>query len=100
MFKHASQNRTFENVIFQIQESILEGKLKQGEKLPSERNLREIFKVSRGTLMEALRALEQKKLIEIKTGVNGGAFVRQVDTLQISESLDLLLRYQKIRDCA
>lgn len=96
MFKHARQNRTFEDVIFQIQESILEGRLKQGDKLPSERNLREIFKISRGTLREALRALEQKKLIQIKTGVNGGAFVRQVDTQQISESLDLLLRYQKI----
>jgi DNA-binding FadR family transcriptional regulator len=96
VFKQARQNRTFENILSQIQESILEGKLKQGDKLPSERDLRDIFKVSRGTLREALRALEQKKLIQIRTGVNGGAFVRQLDTQQISESLDLLLRYQKI----
>ena len=56
MFKQAKQNRTFEDVIFQIQESILQGRLKEGDKLPSERNLRETFMVSRGTLREALRA--------------------------------------------
>ncbi len=96
MFKQAKQNRTFEDVIFQIQESILQGRLKAGDKLPSERNLREIFKISRGTLREALRALEQKKLITIKTGVGGGAFVCDIDTRQMSESLDILLQYQKV----
>lgn len=96
MFKQAKQNRTFEDVISQIQESILQGKLKAGDKLPSERNLRETFMVSRGTLREALRALEQKGLITIKTGVRGGAIVCPIDTRQVSESLDLLLQYQKI----
>jgi GntR family transcriptional repressor for pyruvate dehydrogenase complex len=97
MFKQAKQNRAFEDVILQIQESVLQGKLKAGDKLPSERQLKEIFQVSRGTLREALRALEQKGLITIKTGVQGGAVVCSVDTSQVSESLDLLLRYQKVR---
>ena len=96
MFREARQNRTFEDVISQIQESILQGKLKAGDKLPSERNLKEMFKVSRGTLRESLRALEQKRLIHIKTGVAGGAFVCEANTDQISESLDLLIRYRKI----
>lgn len=96
MFNQAKQNRAFEDVIFQIQEAILQRSLKVGDKLPSERNLREIFKVSRGTLREALRALEQKGLITIKTGVRGGAIVCPIDNKLMSESLDLLLRHQKI----
>jgi len=102
MFKQAKQNRAFEDVIFQIQEAILEGNLKIGDRLPSERQLREMLEVSRGTLREALRALEQKGLITIKTGVKGGAIVCAVDTKGMSESLDLLLRYQKVslRDLA
>jgi DNA-binding FadR family transcriptional regulator len=96
MFKQAKQNRAFEDIISQIQELILRGEIKAGDKLPSERQLQEMFKVSRGTLREAFRALEQKGLIAIKTGVKGGAIVCAVDTKQMSESLDLLLRYQKI----
>ena len=52
--------------------------------------------MSRGTLREALRTLEQKGLVRMKTGTAGGAIVRAVDTKLVSESLDLLLRYQKI----
>ena len=96
MFKHAKQNRAFEDVIVQIQDAILDGRLKVGDKLPAERTLRAAFGVSRGTLREALRALEQKGLIAIKTGVQGGAVVCSVSTKLMSESLDLLLRYQKI----
>lgn len=96
MFREARQNRAFEDVVHQVQEAILQGDLKDGDKLASERQLKDIFKVSRGTLREALRALEQKKLIQIKTGAGGGAIICQVDTAQMSESLDFLLRYQKI----
>jgi DNA-binding FadR family transcriptional regulator len=61
-----------------------------------------MFQTSRGTLREALRVLEQKGLITIKTGVNGGAIVQPVTTHQVSESLDLLIQYQRVslRDIA
>ncbi len=96
LFRKAKQNRAFEDVVSQIQEAILQGRLKTGERLPGERKLREAFQVSRGTLREALRTLEQKKLIQIRTGMKGGAIVCPVNTQPVSESLDLLLRYQKI----
>jgi len=96
MFNQAKQNRAFEDVISQIQESILDGRLREDDKLPGERELREIFKVSRGTLREALRALEQKGLIRIKTGAHGGAFICPVNNRLMSENLDLMLRHQKI----
>jgi DNA-binding FadR family transcriptional regulator len=80
----------------QIQEAIVEGKLKAGDQLPAERELKEQLNVSRGTLREALRVLEQKGLIEIKTGVSGGSIVKGVTTEQISENLGLLIRYKKV----
>jgi GntR family transcriptional regulator, transcriptional repressor for pyruvate dehydrogenase complex len=95
-FKEAKQSRTFEDVVEQIQEAILQGDLKEGDRLPNERQLKEAFRVSRGTLREALRALEQKRLIKIKTGTKGGAFICPINIGQISDSLSFLLRYQKI----
>lgn len=96
MFREAKQNRIFQDVVEQIQDAILQGTLKPGDKLPPERELKETFGASRGTLREALRILEQKGLITIKTGVAGGAVVHALTTDQVSESLDLLIRYQKV----
>jgi len=102
MFREAKQNRIFQDVVDQIQEAILQGRLKAGSKLPPERELIDTFKTSRGTLREALRVLEQKGLITIKTGVSGGAFVKALSIQQVSESLDLLIRYERVslRDLA
>jgi GntR family transcriptional repressor for pyruvate dehydrogenase complex len=55
-----------------------------------------MLQVSRGTLREALRVLEQKGLIEIKLGVGGGAVVQDMSYDQMNESLALLIRYQKV----
>ena len=92
MFKKAKQNRVFQDVVDQIQEAILDGKLAPGARLPAERELKDMFNTSRGTLREALRVLEQKGLIEIKLGVAGGAIVKQMDADPVVESLALLIR--------
>jgi DNA-binding FadR family transcriptional regulator len=96
MFQAAKQNRMFKDVVDQIQEAILDGKVRPGDTLPSERELKEQFKTSRGTLREALRVLEQKGLIEIRLGVGGGAVVKAPPMEPIHESLDLLIRFQKV----
>lgn len=96
MFRKTKQNRVFQDMVDQIQDAILQGTLNPGDKLPPERELTEMFGASRGTLREALRILEQKGLITIKTGVAGGAVVNALTTDQVSESLDLLIRYQKV----
>lgn len=92
MFKKAKQSRVFQDVVEQIQDAIIGGKLAPGTKLPAERELKDMFNTSRGTLREALRVLEQKGLIEIKLGVAGGAIVKQLDGEPIIESLALLIR--------
>jgi len=95
-FKKPKQNRIFQHVVEEIQTAILDGRLKPGDLLPSEMKLKDLFGTSRGTIREALRVLEQKGLVETKVGVGGGAFVREVDTRSITESLDLLIQSRKI----
>jgi DNA-binding FadR family transcriptional regulator len=92
MFKRAKQSRVFQDVVDQIQEAIVTKKLAPGTRLPAERDLKEMFNTSRGTLREALRVLEQKGLIEIKLGVTGGAIVKRMDADPFMESLALLIQ--------
>lgn len=95
-FRAARQNRVFQDVVNQIQEAILRRDLRPGDTLPPEREMKEMFGTSRGTLREALRVLEQKGLIEIRLGAGGGAVVQDSPAAPFSESLDLLIRFQKI----
>jgi GntR family transcriptional repressor for pyruvate dehydrogenase complex len=67
--------RLNEGVVTRIKALIYSKELKVGEKLPSERDLASHLKVSRVTVREALRSLEQSGLIEIRPGITGGAFV-------------------------
>jgi DNA-binding FadR family transcriptional regulator len=96
MFKKAHYNRISDNVINQIEEAIIARRLNPGDRLPSERELQEMLGISRGSLRESLRVLEQKSLIEIKSGIKGGIFVKGVSTEQVSDSLSLLIRFRKI----
>jgi GntR family transcriptional regulator, transcriptional repressor for pyruvate dehydrogenase complex len=67
--------RLNEGVVTRIKALIYSKELKVGEKLPSERDLASHLEVSRVTVREALRSLEQSGLIEIRPGITGGAFV-------------------------
>ncbi|WP_319407008.1 FCD domain-containing protein [uncultured Desulfosarcina sp.] len=96
LFRAARQNRIFQDVVEQIQEAIIDGQLKVGDRLPAERDLKEMLQTSRSTLREALRVLEQKGLIEIKLGMGGGAVVKTVSSDLVTESLDLLIRSHQV----
>jgi GntR family transcriptional repressor for pyruvate dehydrogenase complex len=63
----------YEEIKDQLQQMILDGKLKVGEKLPSTMMLSESFGVGRSTTREALSALKAMGLIEIRQG--GGCWV-------------------------
>jgi len=102
MFKTVKTNKAYQDVVEQIQEAIIAGTLQPGQQLPAERELKEQFGISRGTLREALRVLEQKGLIEIRTGVAGGSIIREVHSETLSENLGLLIRNRAVslRDLA
>jgi len=96
MFHEASHNRIFQDVVNQIQDAIVDGRIKAGDVLPSERELQRMFHTSRGTLREALRVLEERGLIDIRLGVRGGAVVRDITSRQPSETLALLIRSRQV----
>ncbi len=96
MFKKAKQNRIFQDIVDQVQQAVVAGELAPDEKLPPEREMCTIFNTSRGTLREALRILEQKKLISIKLGAGGGAVVRESNAELIAENFSLLLQGKQI----
>jgi DNA-binding FadR family transcriptional regulator len=65
-----------------------------GDRLPSEREIMNMRKVGRGTVREAYRSLAQKGLIEIRHG--GGAFVREVESSMVGETLATLIHHRRV----
>ena len=68
--------RTFERVSTRIKRFILDGTLRQGDRLPSETDLARQFSVSRQTIREALRILELSGLITVQKGGGGGPVIQ------------------------
>jgi GntR family transcriptional regulator, transcriptional repressor for pyruvate dehydrogenase complex len=69
------RNKVYEEVAQQIERLILR-KLRPGDKLPSERELAEILRVSRSSIRDAIRSLELVGLVEPRQGA--GTIVREV----------------------
>ena len=70
-------HRAFEDIATQIRNELSTGGLKSGDRLPSERELAARFSVSRNTVREALRSLENAGLLQTHKGAAGGAFIRE-----------------------
>jgi len=74
-----------EAIIVWIEEMLLRGELKSGERLPNEAELARMFGVSRGPLREALSALKAKGIIEGTPG--RGTFIRQISRAKVLGAL-------------
>src|SRR3972149_1077959 len=96
MFNSVKSNKISEHIIEQVRKAILDGRLKPGDKLPSERELIENFKVSKVTLREALRSLEVLGFLEIRKGVSGGPFVTEVDMKKARDSFINFLHFKNL----
>jgi GntR family transcriptional repressor for pyruvate dehydrogenase complex len=77
-------------IVNQIEQLILDGILKPGDKLPPERELAQQFNVSRPSLREALLKLESKGLLQTRRG--GGTYVVDVIAPTLTDPLVHLLR--------
>ena len=96
MFEPVKTHRISDEIVRQIREVLLSGKVRSGERLPTERQLAEQFATSRASVREALRGLEQRGVIYTKKGVNGGVFVADLDHQLVTRPLSDLLQLKKI----
>lgn len=69
MFNEVKNTQLYDVIVSQIKQEIENGGLKKGDKLPSEQDLANIFKVSRSTIREALTILRVEGIIETKKGI-------------------------------
>src|SRR5215469_14312955 len=68
VYKLVRTSRLYEQIVQQIEESIVKGDLKPGDQLPAERELAQRFGVSRTAVREAVKALREKGLVEAYSG--------------------------------
>ena len=64
MFEPIHNKNNYQYIVDQIKQLILDGELIVGDRLPSERDLSEMYQVSRASVREALKALETIGLLE------------------------------------
>jgi GntR family transcriptional repressor for pyruvate dehydrogenase complex len=93
IFTPAKRTRSFEDVVEQIRNAVIEGKIRKGDRLPNERELCRIFGVSRSTLREGIRALEALGVVEVRTGASGGIFATEPHADQVGAALESLIRF-------
>jgi GntR family transcriptional repressor for pyruvate dehydrogenase complex len=73
---------------------ITDGRLRPGVRLNKEAELQEMFNVSRGSMRDALKALEVQGLVSLSTGPEGGATITRVPLERAFQSLQNYLFFE------
>jgi DNA-binding FadR family transcriptional regulator len=81
-FRKANWHSAYEVAVQRLAQAIKLGALKAGTRLPPERELVDRLGVSRTTLREGIRALQQQGYLKTSRGRSGGTFTVQRDTRQ------------------
>jgi GntR family transcriptional repressor for pyruvate dehydrogenase complex len=90
VYKVVRTSRLYEQIVQQIEDSVLNGTLKPGDQLPAERELAQRLGVSRTAVREAVKALREKGLVEAYSG--RGTFITDGTTHAARQSFDLMVK--------
>src|ERR1700691_1504594 len=90
VYKVVRRFRLYEQIVQQIEDSVLNGSLKPGDQLPAERELAERLGVRRTAVREADKAVREKGLVEYYSG--GGTFITDGTTNAARQSFDLMVK--------
>ncbi len=91
--KAVTKTKLHEQIVIQIQALIDKGRLKHGDQLPPERELATIFKVSRHSVREAIRILEQKRILRSRPG--SGTYIILEDEASVVQFLASAINQEK-----
>jgi DNA-binding FadR family transcriptional regulator len=86
--------KTSELIARDLAAYIVDQELPEGTALPPEREMIESFGIGRNTLREALRILETRGVITIRSGPGGGPVVRRPRPSDLGEALTLILQFE------
>ncbi len=90
VYKVVRTLRLYEQIVQQIEESVLNGSLKPGDQLPAERELAQRLGVSRTAVREAVKTLREKGLVEAYSG--RGTFITNGTSQAARQSFDLMVK--------
>src|ERR1700677_1229454 len=90
VYKVVRTSRLYEQIVQQIEESVLNGSLKPGDQLPAERELAQRLGVSRTAVREAVKTLREKGLVEAYSG--RGTFITDGTSQAARQSFDLMVK--------
>ncbi|WP_376796587.1 FadR/GntR family transcriptional regulator [Thermogemmatispora sp.] len=90
MYTPIQSSKLFEQIAEQIEERILRGELRSGDRLPSERELSEQFGASRTAVREAMKTLAQRGLVDMRPG--RGTIVINATSRAMQQTLELMVR--------
>jgi DNA-binding FadR family transcriptional regulator len=86
--------KTSEIVARELASHIADANLVEGTALPTERVMAESMGVGRTTIREALRLLETRGVLTIRSGPGGGPVVRRPRPRELAEALTLILQFE------
>ncbi len=95
-YQHFDPLTAFKKVALAIREAVVRGELQTGDRLPSQRELQEVFGVSKVTVIGALRHLEADGVIAIQVDRHGGAIVLDSARQSLQRALGLLLDMEHV----
>lgn len=96
MISPAKQMTAVQTLVAQIRAKVIGGELVLGERLPAERVLAAQLGVSRSTVREAVRRLEQAGVVSVHKGPRGGIFVAKLNGRALTDSLGLMLQVERV----
>src|SRR5579859_8082660 len=91
MYTPIRSNKVYEQIAEQIEQRILKGELRSGDRLPTERELAEQFQASRTAVREAMKTLAQKGLVDMRPG--RGTIVIDGTSQAMRHSLGLMMMF-------